>query len=135
MIDSFSGEYRFLSNFYREQDGSTIEHHFQAAKSLEPDVRRWVLAASTPTEAKKRGRHLQLRNGWEDDKLNVMLALLRMKFSDPELAQKLLATGDAELVEGNTWGDREWGVCNGVGKNLLGRSLMKIRDELKGSNG
>ena len=42
----------------------------------------------------------------------------------------LIQTGDSVLIEGNTWGDRVWGVCNGVGENRLGRILMKIRSEL-----
>ena len=35
-----------------------------------------------------------------------------------------------ELVEGNTWGDKVWGVCDGVGENNLGKTLMRIRDAL-----
>ena len=42
----------------------------------------------------------------------------------------LLATGDAKIVEGNTWGDVFWGVCNGVGENHLGEILMKVRQDL-----
>lgn len=60
-----------------------------------------------------------------------MLDLQRQKYTVPYLREKLLATGDAELVEGNTWGDRFWGVCNGVGQNWLGRLLMQVRDEIK----
>jgi len=43
----------------------------------------------------------------------------------------LLQTGDEELIEGNKWGDRFWGVCKGKGKNNLGKILMKIRDVYK----
>jgi predicted NAD-dependent protein-ADP-ribosyltransferase YbiA (DUF1768 family) len=57
---------------------------------------------------------------------------VRYKFTyDAELRQKLLATGDAILEEGNDWGDRVWGVVDGVGKNRLGKILMKVRDELR----
>lgn len=45
--------------------------------------------------------------------------------------KKLLATENALLVEGNTWNDTYWGVCNGVGKNTLGQLLMKIRRNSK----
>jgi hypothetical protein len=38
---------------------------------------------------------------------------------------------DARLVEGNTWNDRYWGVCRGVGQNKLGHLLMKLREEYK----
>jgi hypothetical protein len=47
------------------------------------------------------------------------------------LKQLLLATGDKELIEGNTWGDTFWGVCNGIGQNHLGKILMAKRTELK----
>lgn len=61
---------------------------------------------------------------------------LRLKFTDPELKSKLLATGDEELVEGNTWHDRTWGrcvcsKCGGQGQNLLGQLLMELREEIK----
>jgi len=59
--------------------------------------------------------------------------MLRLKFTKHEsLKEKLLATGDEELVEGNDWNDRVWGKVDGVGENHLGRLLMKIRAELRG---
>jgi predicted NAD-dependent protein-ADP-ribosyltransferase YbiA (DUF1768 family) len=57
--------------------------------------------------------------------------LSRQKFSHPELRQKLLDTGSCTLVEGNTWGDTFWGVCDGVGENHLGKLLMTIRADLE----
>lgn len=48
-----------------------------------------------------------------------------------DLRKKLLATGDAELVENNTCGDVFWGICDGVGENHLGKILMLVRDRLK----
>lgn len=56
---------------------------------------------------------------------------MRVKFRNPELRDKLVATGDAEIVEGNWWGDKFWGVCRGVGENHLGKILMRIRTELQ----
>jgi predicted NAD-dependent protein-ADP-ribosyltransferase YbiA (DUF1768 family) len=58
-----------------------------------------------------------------------MEEILRMKFADERLRDKLTSTAPVELVEGNWWGDTFWGVCKGVGENHLGRLLMKIRDE------
>ena len=49
------------------------------------------------------------------------------KFRNPHLKELLLATGTAELIEGNTWNDTYWGVCNGKGKNMLGKTLMDCR--------
>ena len=48
-----------------------------------------------------------------------------------DLKAKLLETGNAELEEGNTWGDTCWGICNGIGKNMLGQILMRVRTQLK----
>jgi predicted NAD-dependent protein-ADP-ribosyltransferase YbiA (DUF1768 family) len=66
-----------------------------------------------------------------------MLQGLRLKFAIPELAEKLLATGDAELIEGTTWHDNTWGNCscpqceNIPGENRLGKLLMQVREEIK----
>ena len=136
-IDKFAGDYRWLSNFwfidveYAGVTYPTTEHAFQAAKTLDLGQRRHVRKASGPGEAKKLGRQVTLRPGWEDMKDEVMLDLNRQKFQDPGLREKLLATGDAPLVEGNTWGDKYWGVVKGVGKNRLGKILMQIRGELR----
>ena len=56
-----------------------------------------------------------------------MASLLFAKFAQPELRKLLCETGDADLVEGNTWGDKFWGVCEGKGKNMLGLLLMQVR--------
>lgn len=56
--------------------------------------------------------------------------LLRLKFSNREVANLLILTGDEELIEGNWWGDKFWGIYNGEGENHLGKLLMKIRGEL-----
>jgi hypothetical protein len=140
MIGEFKGAYRFLSNFwnatvhYEGTDYKSVEHAFQAAKTLLPSERAWVWSAQTASEAKKRGRQVALRPDWEQVKLDVMEALVRDKFSrHPHLRDQLLATGTHELVEGNWWNDTFWGVCRGTGYNHLGRILMKVRAELSRS--
>jgi predicted NAD-dependent protein-ADP-ribosyltransferase YbiA (DUF1768 family) len=55
----------------------------------------------------------------------------RQKFKALRLANALLATGQAQLVEGNTWNDTYWGVCHGEGLNVLGMLLMQVRADLK----
>lgn len=142
-IESFSGEHRFLSNFYKlpqpiEWEGlfyPSTEHAFQAAKTLDPIQRSRIQAASTPGEAKRLGRSVTLRHGWDDMRVFVMDSLLWLKFSHPILRRWLLETGDAELVEGNTWGDTFWGVCKGRGQNHLGKGLMRIRDAIRREGG
>ena len=151
MISDFRGPYRWLSNFHLavvEYEGNhypSTEHAFQAAKALSVESRLPFMTVSqqglltpafirvmTCAEAKHAGRRLPLRPDWEAVKLDVMYAVLRSKFTlHEDLKQKLLATGNEQLVEGNTWGDRVWGVCNGVGENHLGKLLMRVREELR----
>lgn len=137
-IAEFQGEYRFLSNFWPAEvhfEGivyPSSEHAYQAAKSLDPVDRKRIAALPTPSAAKKAGAALKLRPNWDSEKFKVMEAVVRDKFTrHADLRAKLLATGDAELIEGNTWGDRTWGVYEGKGENRLGKILMKIRVELR----
>lgn len=141
VIDKFDGDYYFLSNFsdsslwYEGIHYPTVEHAYQASKVLDLELRKKLASQPTAAKAKKMGRSFKKKNeqreDWIDISLKVMEDLLKIKFSDPFLKKKLLATGDAELIEGNWWGDIFYGVCNGVGENHLGKLLMKIRGELK----
>jgi N-glycosidase YbiA len=135
-ISSFTGDYRFLSNFYPsdvELDGivyPSVEHAYQAAKTLDKEERKVFHKRPLPSaaEAKKLGRKSSLRSDWEGVKLQVMEDLLVQKFAHKELQEQLLATGQSLLVEGNWWGDSFWGVDNKKGgQNHLGKLLMKIR--------
>jgi ribA/ribD-fused uncharacterized protein len=136
MITRFSRT--FLSNFWPVRvvlDGveyPTVEHAYQAAKTLDSAERRRILAASTAGRAKKLGRRTRIRPDWDAVKLDVMRDLLMQKFSCDSLRSALLATGDAPLVEVNTWSDYFWGVCNGIGENHLGKLLMQLRTQLRG---
>lgn len=137
MINSFSGGYRFLSNFFfspvvlDDIEYRTVEHAYQAAKTHDLAMRTRICLADTPGEAKRLGRKVVLRPEWETVKLDVMYWLVQQKFSNPALKRLLLATGEAELIEGNSWGDTFWGVSKGVGENHLGRILMRVRDALR----
>jgi ribA/ribD-fused uncharacterized protein len=151
-ITEFTGEYRFLSNFYAspvtmrlglaELIFPTAEHAFQASKAVvpgqlpQPDVIA-IRDADTAREAKRMGRAVTLRPGWDQLKKQVMLEVLLAKFSQhPELQQQLAATAPRQLIEGNHWHDNYWGRCNchrcpaGAGHNYLGRLLMAVRDVL-----
>lgn len=138
VIDSFSGDNYFLSNFYgsliRMNDGIVYpsgEAAFQAQKTLDMSIRRKIAMMPMPGAAKRIGRHVVLRSDWEEIKRDVMVDVVKRKFEqNPELAAQLLATYPASLVEGNTWNDRYWGVCNGDGQNKLGRILERVRNEL-----
>ena len=98
---------------------------------LEKSIKNEFLSLS-PSDAKRLGRRVRLRNDWEDVKDKVMYDICIAKFmQNKNLAQLLIETGDATLIEGNTWGDRVWGVCDGVGENRLGKILMQIRAKMK----
>lgn len=136
MINKFVGEYKFLSNMYPciiEVEGQkypSAEHAFQAMKSLDSNDRLAMSVCRSPEEAKQAGKLLNLRSDWEQVKVNLMYEILKKKFSNPELAQKLRSTEGEELIEGNTWGDKFWGVYKGQGENHLGKLLMKVREEI-----
>lgn len=134
-IDSFQGEYRWLSNFWPcdiEFDGvvyPSVEHAYVASKTTDELLRKQVLLCKTAGEAKQLGRSFEIRKDWDKAKLSFMRYFLHQKFTkNPELRSKLASTKGMTIVEGNTWGDTFWGVCNGKGQNHLGKILMDIRD-------
>ena len=136
IIDRFRGEYAFLSNFYKHEfeyggvKWKSAEAPFQASKTRDVEQQKAIRDAETPQEAKRLGRICALRDDWEEVKDAVMLDIIRAKFHDGGwLSVKLMGTGEAMLLEGNNWGDRYWGVCDGEGLNKLGEILMYVRAE------
>jgi len=137
IIDSFRGPYSFLSNLYPCEivyeglNYPTTEHCYQAVKTLDKITRIRIAQLSNPVDAKKIGKSLEIREDWEDIKAFVMYTLLELKFSQEKFKKLLLSTGNAQLIDGNWWGDTYWGVSKGVGMNYLGKLLMKIREKLR----
>lgn len=136
MINEFKGKYYFLSNFYSAPvmyEGLLYQNNeaaFQSAKVKDLE-RRKQFCQLDPSIAKKKGRNVLLRNDWEGIKDEVMYQCVKDKFTrNQELKQKLINTGNEELIEGNTWNDTYWGVCRGRGKNMLGKILMRVREEI-----
>ena len=136
-ITEFSGENRWLSNFwpckvmFADVEYPSVEHAYQAAKTLDLEARK-AFTQCNAAEAKRLGRTMTIRKDWEATKMRVMETLLEQKFQKgTELANKLIATGNVQLIEGNYWNDRFWGVCRGVGRNNLGKMLMAIRNNLR----
>lgn len=137
-IVEFQGEYRFLSNFWPceiRHDGlryPSVEHAFVAAKTLDFE-QRWIASQIiSPGGAKQFGKELVLRPDWNQCRDTIMWELVLQKFTEHrDLRTKLLATGEAKLIEGNRWNDTYWGVCRGVGENRLGQILMHVRRTLQ----
>lgn len=155
-IDRFYGEYQWLSNFWPCQVwvrwnenlylAKSVEHAYQASKAVEYSDFCAVLAIDGAGKAKRYGRKIKWKPSWklEEFRIQTMRDLVRQKFNNnPDLKQKLLDTGDAELIEGNNWHDNFWGDCiceycrrnwfNNPPKNYLGHILMEIRNELRKS--
>ena len=137
-IRGFNVPYRFLSNFWPcivhmyGKAYPSVEHAYQAAKTLDERERDWIRTPPTARIAKRRGQQVIMRKDWERIKKPIMFELVMDKFTrDESLKKKLLETGNASLVEDNTWGDTYWGKCNGEGKNHLGKILMRARRELR----
>jgi|15BtaG_2_1085339.scaffolds.fasta_scaffold86590_1 ribA/ribD-fused uncharacterized protein len=137
MINLFRGSNSFLSNFHPLEGSTlhgypTVENFFQAMKCHDETYRKG-LKLVTPAVAKKLGRRCKLRDNWEVIKFDVMIYALRKKFTEPRLHEKLLATGNQTLVEGNYWNDTYWGVNlkTGNGENNLGKLLMQVRYEIE----
>ena len=155
VIDNFDGKYEFLSNFYPSVvyfDGAywqTVEHAYQAAKTLDWEARKTIWLAPRPGQAKALGQKVVKREGWEEThRERIMLNLLRQKFAwGTPLSMRLVMTGDAHLIEGNDWGDVTWGMVKDrekkadggkefwVGRNLLGEMLMQVRREIVAKGG
>lgn len=136
VIDSFRGDFGFLSNFHEAtiyvegERYKSVEHAYQAYKTLDAESRKLVREAKTPGQAKKLGQAVALRADWNDVKVDLMRQFVKKKFENPFLRPLLGATGEAILIEGNTWNDTFWGVCRGVGENWLGKILMEVREEI-----
>lgn len=139
VVEMFRGEFWFLSNFYECEIkyGSLrfkcLEAAFQALKSKDWNVRK-MFENLDGKSAKALGRKIELREDWNSIREKVMEYLVRIKFSNEYLKNKLLSTGNAVLIEGNYWNDKFWGVDlrSGLGENKLGKILMKVREELRG---
>lgn len=135
-IKGFFGDFRWLSNFhvsdvyYEDVLYPSSENAYQAAKSIDPKIREKFINI-TPSESKKLGRKIEMRDDWDDIKFKVMFDICLNKFTrNKELQQKLINTGEKYLEETNYWNDQIYGVCNGIGKNMLGKILMDIRQKL-----
>ena len=128
---------RDLSNFapldvsYDGEIWPTVEHAFQAAKCVRADDRRKVADAASPAIARRIGKRVELRSGWDDMRRELMVALCRDKLArHAELRERIVATGDEDLVHEAPW-DSFWGSGRtGKGRNELGKVYMELRSEI-----
>lgn len=144
MIKSFNGTFRWLSNFWPAEvmfEGVkylSVEHAYVAAKTFDLNLRQEIKDIPKANKVKLFGRKMKIREDWTDQlRLEIMEDLVRQKFSNnKDLKELLLLTDNEEIVEGNSWHDLWWGVCtcskhNSIGKNYLGKIIMKIRKDIQ----
>ena len=135
-----TGKYGFLSNLYKFPlyfEGNvfpTGEHAYQYGKFKDEDTREWAMKSPKPHLLSILAHGLfswDIIKNWSKIKVDRMYNVLKAKFSYNELREKLLETGDSILIE-NSKADSFWGIGrNGKGKNMLGKLLIKVREEIK----
>lgn len=83
-----------------------------------------------------RDRKKKLRRDWESVKVSIMRKAVQAKFTQHDnIREVLLSTVDAKIVE-HTENDNYWGDGgDGSGKNMLGKILMEVREELRADTG
>lgn len=135
-ILGFFSDYRFLSNFCYSPvylDSilyPTSEHAYMAEKTNDFELRRHIARLKTPLEARNYGQTIQLIDNWKEKRIPAMYRVLTAKFLQDEVRVPLLATGTKYLEETNDWDDTFWGCCGGKGANHLGKTLMRVRDDI-----
>ena len=137
---TFRGDKAFLSNFYESnfvvnnKIYASVEHFFQASKSNNDIDHEQIRLCNNPSMAKRTGRRIHLRIDWEEQKVNIMYQGVCAKFyQNFDLSIKLIKTYPDVLEEVNDWNDRFWGIDikTNKGQNMLGKILMRVRDELQ----
>jgi ribA/ribD-fused uncharacterized protein len=148
-------EFGFLSHFHPSPimlDGEvwpTVEHYYQTQKSLDPRYQRAIRACETPGQAKQlaadphptlkraskswfKAMNRPPRPDWMEIKRDVMRKADTAKYAQyPDLAERLLACGEAEIIEDSPY-DAFWGTGpDGAGENWAGRILMEVREALR----
>ena len=155
---SNNNDYGYMSNFYKSNFTDNInnyncsEQYFMKKKQELFDTNNIVLAnkileSNNPTEIKKFGRQVKNYNElvWNNARYDIMKNGLRLKFTQNlDLKQKLINTNPKNLYEASPY-DKIWGTGhnaettlqlinnnshNKLGRNLLGKALEEIRNEL-----
>ncbi len=132
--------YGELCNYYARDmviDGITwasVEHYYQAQKTLNAAFAQKIHDAATCADAKALGNSpdLDRRADWDTWKVLAMRRALFAKFTQhADLRALLLGTDDAILHE-NSMVDYYWGLGETrTGLSMLGKLLMALREELR----
>ncbi len=131
-----TGEWGFLSPMYpcpikiKGVEYGSAEHYYQSMKAADQAKREWIRCSATGYEAKDRAHELKQEETVKkspEKKIATMREAFLAKFAqNPELAAKLLDTGDAQLLEESI--DPFWGE---KGENWIGRLAMEARASVR----
>jgi ribA/ribD-fused uncharacterized protein len=133
-INSFTKEYQFLSNTYNspiEIDGISYTNAESAfwAQRVKDSRARNKFSRLSGNKARAKAIQAEPVEDWDENINYYMEKVLKAKFSDPKMMKLLNSTKGCKLINTNTYRDDYWGVYMGKGKNVLGKLLMKIRDQ------
>ena len=136
--------YGAFSNLYKRtvqfegDEYMTSEHAYQAGKARKEEVKKWLMAAPSPSLLAMAAHGLyvwDVHPEWSSTKFDRMKKILVCKYTQhQDLQELLLSTGDKHLVEVATVDNavnRLWGQVNGKGQNKLGELLMEVRNEIR----
>lgn len=137
----YEQEFYVLSNFsafrlrYDGKDFDTAEAAYHYMKfPMDEGIQEKIIRARSAHDAYKIAQvHKdERRKDWDDVKVYIMRTILFEKVKQHQyVMQKLLETGDRELIE-DSWRDDFWGWGpNKDGQNALGKLWMEVRSAMK----
>ena len=118
----------------------TCEALYQACRfPHRPDVQRRIMVERSPMTAKMRSKAFrkESRSDWDAVRVNIMRWCLRVKLAQNwrAFSDLLLKTADRPIVEQSRkddfWGAKPIDERTLVGRNVLGRLLMELREAVK----
>ena len=130
--------------FLNNENHKTGEHGLQMEKAWfhrDYEAVTKIRKASTPAEAKDIGRGITSSPEWNVYKYMAADKVSYARYTqNPELAERLCATGDSNLLEAST--DTDWGIGisiwdnavvsgEGPGNNNFGKSTERVRSKLQ----
>ena len=133
---AFLGDRYFLSNgyecplIYEGIEYPSAEAAYNAQKSEDIEIRKQFCTMNW-NQARDYGQEVKLREGWDDMRDEIMLNVIRAKFKNNRLRERLLMTRTEHLEEANDFGDTYWGTVDGKGLNKLGEILIMQGDVIK----
>lgn len=109
----------------------TAESAYQALKNPDDDVYiKKQIESRTPSISRRLGNTCNLRPDWHIVKSEILEMIIRLKIEQhPDIRRNLLCTGFRPLIMSNRV-DSFLGIGDGNGDNMVGKILMKIRQEL-----